>query len=545
MAKKTFLYGAIILTVSGIIAKILGAVFRIPLVNIIGADGMAYYNGAYPVYVLLLTVSIAGTPVAISRMVSEKIAVGDYYGAHRIFRVVLVAMIFVGAALFGILFFGAGPITGMINSLGDAVYAMRALAPALFFVSVLAVFRGYFQGMQNMRPSAIIQVVEQFFRVGFGLSLAVLFLGKGKEFAAAGATFGATAGSAAGLLIAILIYRSLRGQNTFSMRLRESRRKHLQEQKRLQSVKSILSTFIVIALPIMIGVAIMPIMNNIDLWIVTDRLAKSGMEPEAIRSLYGQLTGMAGPLINLPQVITQSIAISLVPTVVTAYKMRDQGFLQHNIVLSIRTTMIVALPCTVGLLALAEPIMKLLYMKQTAAAISAAPTLAILAVGVVFLASYQTLTGVLQGIEKQFIPVINFFIGAVFKAVITYFLTSMPSVNIKGAAIGTVCAYIIATVLNFRSVMKHTGARFEWGKTLVKPLISAAVMGIAAYGSYRLLILFTGGGIATLAAIAAGVLCYVILLFATKAVTDEELAMLPKGEKLANLYRRFVTSKKP
>jgi stage V sporulation protein B len=543
MAKKTFLYGAIILTVSGIIAKILGAVFRIPLVNIIGDDGMAYYNGAYPVYVLLLTVSIAGTPVAISRMVSEKIAFEDYYSAHRIFKVVLTAMCIVGIVLFAVLFFGAGKITGMMNSLGDAVYAMRALAPALFFVSVLAVFRGYFQGMQNMKPSAVIQVVEQFFRVGFGLSLAVFFLGRGKEFAAAGATFGATAGSAAGLGIAILIYRSMRKQNTFSMHLRESRRRHLREQGRPMPASKILSKFLVIAIPIMIGAAIMPIMNNIDLWIVTARLAKSGMEPEAIRSLYGQLTGMAGPLINLPQVITQAIAISLVPTVVTAYKTRDRDFLQHNIVLSVRTTLIVALPCTVGLLVLAEPIMKLLYMRQISAAISAAPSLAILSVGVVFLASIQTLTGVLQGVEKQFVPVINLFIGAICKAVITYFLTSIPSVNIKGAALGTVCAYIVATVLNFRAVMKYTGVSFEWRQTLLKPLLSAVVMGGGAFGSYHLFIIFLSNGFATLGAIVIGALFYFILLFTTKAVTDEELSMLPKGEKLAKLYRRFLTKK--
>jgi stage V sporulation protein B len=267
------------------------------------------------------------------------------------------------------------------------------------------------------------------------------------------------------------------------------------------------------------------------------------MDSESIRSLYGQLTGMAGPLINLPQVITQAIAISLVPTVVTAYKTQDQEFLQHNIVLSIRTTLIVALPCTVGLLALAEPIMKLLYMKQTAAAISAAPTLAILSVGVVFLASVQTLTGVLQGIERQFIPVINLFIGAVCKAAFTYFLTSIPAVNIKGAAIGTVFAYIVATVLNFRAVIKHTGVRFDWPGTLVKPLISAAIMGAAAFGSYHLLILFIGSGLATVAAIAIGALFYFILLFATRAITDEELAMLPKGEKLSKMYRRFLTKK--
>ncbi|MDR2486855.1 MAG: polysaccharide biosynthesis protein [Clostridiales Family XIII bacterium] len=540
MTKKTFLYGAAILTVSGIVSKILGAVFRIPLGNIIGAEGMAYYQVAYPIYVLLLTVSIAGTPVAISRMVSEKIAFGDYYGAHRIFKVVLTMMAFVGVALSAVLYFGAGLFTGLTAGLDEAVYAMRAIAPALLFVTVLSVFRGFFQGMQNMRPTAIIQVMEQLFRVGVGLTMAIFLLPLGKPSAAAGATLGATAGAAGGLLFAFLIYRAVRKSKLFTQRLRESRHTHLDAYGRQEPASGILGTFFLIALPIMVGAAVMPIMNNIDLFIVTRRLADTGMTEEAVRALYGQLTGFAAPLINLPQVVTQAIAISLVPTVVTALKTDDREFLQHNVVLSMRTTLIIALPCTVGLFALAEPIMRLLYARQLEDAVSAAPSLTILAVGIVFLASIQTLTGILQGIERQFIPVVNLIIGACCKGALTWVLTGIPSVNIKGAAIGTVCAYVVATTLNLLAVRRHTGARFGWAQTLGKPLAAALVMGLLAFGLHRLLLPLAGNGIATLAAISAGALAYFVLLFALKSVTEEELALLPKGQKLARLYRRFA-----
>ncbi|MDR0520017.1 MAG: oligosaccharide flippase family protein, partial [Clostridiales Family XIII bacterium] len=292
MTKKTFLYGAVILTVSGIISKVLGAIFRLPLANLIGAEGMAYYNGAYPIYVLLLTVSIAGIPVAISRMVSERVTFGDHAGAHRIFKVSLALLIVIGAALFAVLYFGAGSITGSVNSLGGSVHAMRAIAPALFFVSLLSVFRGYFQGMQDMKPSAVMQVVEQLFRVIVGLSLAFALVPMGKEFAAAGATFGATAGGAAALVCAAVIYYRMKRRG-MADRISESRAKNEAGGIAPQAVGNIMSTFAIIAIPITIGEIIMPVMQNIDLLIVTRRLSDMGLDPVQVRSLYGQLTGLA------------------------------------------------------------------------------------------------------------------------------------------------------------------------------------------------------------------------------------------------------------
>jgi stage V sporulation protein B len=541
MTKRTFLYGAVILTVSGVISKILGAIFRIPLANLIGAEGMAYYNGAYPAYVLLLTVSMAGIPVAISRMVAERVTFGDHAGAHRIFKISLVVMLVIGAVLFAVLYFGAESITGSVSSLGGSVYAMRALAPALFFVSLLSVFRGYYQGMQDMKPSAVMQVVEQLFRVIAGLSLAFAFVGAGKQFAAAGATFGATAGAAMALVAGLFIYMRMMKKNGYAGRIRESRLANGESGMPAQSVGSVLSMLAVIAVPITIGATIMPIMQNIDWLVVTRRLADTGMAPEQVRSLYGQLTGMAGPLINLPQVVTQGIAVSLVPTVVAAFKTGDREFLHHNVALSFKTTMIVALPCTVGLAVLAEPIMTLLYFKRIDEAVSAAPSLLILAVGVVFLASVQTLTGVLQGVERQLIPVRNLFIGAGCKAVLTYVLTGIPSMNIKGAAVGTVCAYAVAAVLNLIAVRKYTGVRMDAGAVFGKPLLCSLVMGAAAYAAYAAFSRVAGGSISTIAAVAVGGVVYFIMIFATRAVTDAELALFPKGEALVKIYRKALT----
>jgi stage V sporulation protein B len=394
--------------------------------------------------------------------------------------------------------------------------------------------------MQDMRPSAVMQVVEQLFRVIVGLSLAFALVPMGKEFAAAGATFGATAGGAAALITAVFIYYRIKKRG-LTGRISESRRKNEAEGVQAQSAGSILSMLAVIAVPITIGATIMPIMQNIDLLIVTRRLSDMGLDPEQVRSLYGQLTGMAGPLINLPQVVTQGIAISLVPTIVAAFKTNDKEFLHHNVTLSFKTTMIVALPCTVGLAVLAEPVMTLLYFKHIDEAVSAAPSLFVLAFGVVFLASVQTLTGVLQGVEKQLIPVRNLFIGAACKAVITYALTAVPSLNIKGAAIGTVCAYMIAAVLNVIAVRKYTSVRISWAEVLGKPLLCALVMGAAAFLVFFALNHAIGGQIATLGGVAAGCIVYLVMIFVTRTVTEVELELFPKGEALVKIYRKALT----
>lgn len=539
MSKKSFLRGAVILGIAGLVIKVMGAVFRIPLANIIGDTGMGYYQTAYPVYVLLLTLSTAGIPVAISRMVAERTAVGDPYEAYRIYKISFIMLFAVGVVSSSILFFGAEFIVGHLGNPG-AKYAMMAIAPALFFVPMMAASRGYFQGLQDMGPTAASQVIEQLFRVAAGLSLAILLMSRGVEFAAAGASFGATAGAIAGLaaVIGIFLYRR-----------RTIFREINKHPKRIgQSSAGILSQILIIAVPITIGAAIMPIMNTIDVIIVINRLTASGFTHDAANSLYGQLTGMAGPLINFPQVLTQAIAMSLVPAVAAAYKRKEGDFLRYNVELGLRTALILGLPCAFGLMTLSEPIMLLLYPTQRASAVSAAPSLFILAFGVIFLATVQTLTGVLQGIGRQLIPVRNLAIGAAVKVVLTYMLTEIPEINIQGAAVGTVAAYVVASTLNLLAVRKYTGARFDLKLTVAKPLISGIVMGIFVFLFHSFVYGLLGriiesynmsNALATAGAIVFGALIYVIMLFVTRAISSEELRLLPKGEKLIRIYARF------
>ncbi len=522
--------GAVILGIAGIIIKIMGAFFRIPLANLIGDKGMGYYQTAYPIYVLFLTLATSGIPIAISKMVSERVAIDRHYDAYRVFKVSFTLLFAIGLCSSSILFFGAGHIVGAIGN-PDAKFAMMAIAPALLFVPIMAAYRGYFQGMQNMKPTATSQVVEQFFRVAAGLTLAYFLVRYGREYAAAGASFGATSGAIAGLITVIILYY------VHKKRLKSDIERTYQQEK--EKTNKILFQIFIIAIPVTIGAAIMPIMNAIDVGIVMRRLQETGWTAEAANGLYGQLTGMAGPLINFPQVLTQAIAMSLVPAIAAAYKQKDMDFLNYNVTLGIRAAIMIGLPCAFGLMTLSEPIMLLLYPMQRESALSAAPCLFVMAFGVIFLSTVQTLTGVLQGLGKPMIPVRNLFVGAIVKVILTYTLTGVDSINIRGAAMGTVAAYIVASTLNIMAVKKYTGVRFDIVLTYVKPLLAAFTMSAAVWISYHALIGFLGNALSTAIAVLIGVIVYGSMLVVTKSIQKEELRVLPKGAKILNLIDRL------
>ncbi|MBQ2059260.1 MAG: polysaccharide biosynthesis protein, partial [Firmicutes bacterium] len=374
--KRSFVGGAVILGAVGILIKALGAVFRIPLANIIGDDGMGYYQTAYPIYVLFLTIATAGIPTAVSRMVAERYAKDKPYEAYRVFRTSSKLLFATGLVSASILFFGAGAITSAIKE-PDAIYCMRAIAPALIFVPLMGSYRGFFQGRQDMRPTATSQFVEQLFRVICGLALTVILLPKGLPMAAAGASFGATAGGFFGFLAMLVIYfRNKAGIEAEISTL---------DRTPDETTASIVKTIIFIAVPITIGASIMPIITSIDTALVKSRLMTLGYSSAEARALYGQLTGMAQPIINLPQVLTQAVSVSLVPVIASSYKRGDTEFMEENIVLSIRYAMMIAMPCAFGLMVMSTPIMLMLYPAQPEAAVGAANCLEVLAIGVIFL----------------------------------------------------------------------------------------------------------------------------------------------------------------
>ena len=533
--KKKLVKGAAVLAVAGIIVKVIGAAFRIVLAGLITDQGMAYYAPAYWIYAVLLVVSTSGIPIAISRMVSERYAIGRYDEADRVFHISRYLMISLGLAGFIFLFLFAHPIAVMMNQEGSEL-AMRAISPALFIVPVMSSYRGYFQGQQRMAPTAISQTVEQIFRVACGLGLAVVLM-RGSLFAdsytdlqrgAAGGCFGASAGAIGGLAVMVFIY--LLARKDIKSRIASS------NAGDREPVGSVLKSILLIAIPITLGAVLVPLVNLIDASLVGVRLDHAGFDIPTAKALYGQLTGFCEPIVALPQVIVSAIVMSIVPMVASANKVNDREKLHETMSLGLRMATIVAFPCAVGLIILAGPALTMIFFTQPESAANAAPCLQVLSISFILSALITIMTGILQGVGKQTYPVINMFIGLIVKVAVTWILVGNEDINIVGAPLGTIAAYLIAAGLDFYCVKKFTGARFDGRLLIVKPLISSIVMGAIVAGAYYGLMAAIGSNtMATLVSILVGICVYGSMVIKTKTILREELIGMPMGGKLVSI----------
>lgn len=533
--QNNFLRGAAILGVAGIIVKILGAVYRIPIINIIKDEGIGYYQTAYPFYSLLLTIATAGFPVAIAKLVSEKRAIGDYKGAYKVFKIALLGL-FLGGTLTSV-FVAIGART-IVDRLGNsnAYYSLIALVPALFFVPIMSAFRGLFQGRQNMTPTALSQIAEQLSRVVAGLALTTYLLSYGLPIAAGGASFGGSVGGIVGTIVVFIIFlmkrKEIHSEIENSVISKEYR------------VTTIIKDLLIISIPITLGSSIAPIMDTIDTTFVLNRLQDINYTEELANSLYGQLKGMSQTLINFPQVFSIAIAMSLVPAIADAKARKNKAEIRTIISSGIRMTLLIGLPCAFGLFVLAKPIIGLIYFNNTIETInSTGEILAYLSFGVITLTLVQSLTAILQGLGRPMVPVFNLFIGAVVKVVLTYVLTGVPSINIKGAAISTVAAYTIAALLDLVSLVKISKIKLNIKNIFIKPLISAVGMAIVTRLSFLLMRGLLGDKLSTIIAILIGAVLYFILLIITGSVTSEDFKLLPKGDIIEKKLGRFMIFK--
>lgn len=528
---NSFIKSAAILGLAGVLVKILGAIYRIPLGNIIKAEGMGYYQTSYPIYMLLLTISTSGFPVAIAKLVSEKRAIEDYKGAYKVFKVALYIMGTAGLLTGIYVFFRAEQIVLALGN-RNAYYSLIALVPALFFTPIMAVFRGYFQGNKDMLPTAISQIFEQFFRVLSGLLLTYLLLSRGIPIAAGAASFGGSIGAIVGLLSVYIIYLKKRESINLEIKNSPLHNEYL--------TRDIIRDLLSIAIPITIGAAIGPIMDTIDARLVLNRLQLIGYSEEMANELFGQLKGFAQTLINLPQVFSIAIAMSLVPAIADANARREKKEVEGLIGTGIRLTLLIGLPCSIGLFVLAKPIIALLFYNNTAEVInSTGEILRYLSFGVVFLTLVQSLTSMLQGLGKPIIPVINLGVGAIVKVILTYTLVVVPSINVKGAAISTVLAYGVASILNIIALVKLSKIRIDYKNIFFKPLMASVGMGIFAKIGYEIVYSLSGNTLGTIAGVLIGGISYLVLLFLTNTIRREDLELIPKGEKLVKLMNKL------
>ncbi|HHY33003.1 MAG TPA: polysaccharide biosynthesis protein [Firmicutes bacterium] len=569
MTRKSLIRGAAILAAAGLANRFLGAVSRIVLPSLIGDEGVGLYQMAYPVYGVFLVVSTAGVPVAVSKLVAEQTARNNPAGALKVLKVATAILFLTGTFFSAALALGAGPIARYVARDARAALAIVAVSPAVLILSVTSAFRGYFQGMQEMGPSALSQVSEQVVRVSAMIGLAWLLLPRGVEFSAAGANLGAVLGGAAGFLVLLVAYFRLQhvpgswkvswaqvravfarsGREGGGARRRgdgESRGRSAAEdgapgggaraiEDYMGSTLALVRRIFDLSLPVVLAAAIMPLMQFLDIAIVPMRLASAGFSPDEVTRLFGRLTGMAQPLMYFPTLVTSAVAASAVPAISEALARRDRSTLSARAEEAIRLGFLFALPSAVGLFVFAKEFSIMLRWPAEVAV-----PLRALAFGTVFLALQQVSSGILQGLGEVTVPVRNLAKGALAKLVVSLVLTGMPAYGIRGAAYGTVAAFAVAGLLNVAALVRMLGLSIDVMNTAVKPVLGVAVMALvarAAYaGVYRAVASNTLGA---LAAIVVAVAVYGLALLVTGVVGRHELEVFPGGGKIASVLERL------
>ncbi len=525
-SNSKFLKGTLILTASSIVVKVIGSLNWIILSRVLGGEGIGLYQMGFPIYLMAITVSSAGVPVAISIITSEKLAHKDYRGAKRVFNISLRLLLLTGLLFSSALFFGADVLINQhIIRDARAYYSIIALAPAVFFVTFLASFRGYLQGWQIMTPTAVSEVVEQLTRVITMLVFADLFLPYGLAYAAGGASMGAGVGAFCALLVLMWFYRRLKRRLHQEIEAQD-------DSSPVESAGHIIKRLLRLALPVSLTSLMLPIGANLDLVIVPQRLEAAGFNVRYATELFGYLTGMAVPLVNLATIFTAAMTISLVPSISESRTLRSFDAIRAKIRIAFRVAMIITFPCFMGLYFLGEKVAALIYNAP-----GAAGAIQTMSIGILFLGMHQISTGILQGLGKTAIPVINMIAACIVKVALSWWLTAMPELGIKGAALATVADFAVGALLNMAFIYKYTGYTLSAG-SIIRPMLASGVMGCVIYGVLALT--ESLGMWCVLFAMAAAVPSYAAALTACGGLHSEDLDNVPfVGRRLLALGQRF------
>lgn len=523
--KKSFIQGALILVVANLIVKLIGALYNIPLTNLIGEDGIGYYTTAYELYAFLFVLSTAGLPVAVSKMVSASNALGRAKEVQKIFKVSLMTFIVVGAAGSFAMYMGAKAFSHSVNN--DLAYlSVVVVAPSIFFVAVISTYRGFFQGLQDMVPTAISQVIEALCKLFVGFFCAWYFIKKEAPIhvTASGAILGVTVGTILSALY--LIFASIRSKQVKEIKIEAKRNNDV------SSTGKIFKTLIKYAIPITIGASVMSLTNILDLFVVMNRLGDIGFTQKEANSLFGSYT-MARKLFNLPASIIFSLGISVIPVLSGAYATKDKKMVRRTIRSAIRICTLFAIPAGFGLAVLSKPILDLLYFTKPQAVNIAAPLLTELGPAVAFVCLVSLTNSILQAIGMVNAPVVTMVVGGAVKLLTNYILIGIPSIGIQGAPIGTSLCYGTITVLNFWFISKATHSLPRFKNSFLKPILSSIALSIAAVSVYNILFGIVGSKIAVLIAICIGGLIYFAMMLALKGILRSDILLLPKGQKIA------------
>lgn len=598
--KQSVLNGAVMLMFAVVLVKLIGALFKIPLTDMLGATGRGYFNSAYEIYTPIFAISMAGLPVAVSRMVAENVALNRYREARMIFNVSKRIFILVGIAGSLILLIAAYPYARYVAGI-KSLPAVLCVVPSIFFCCFMSAYRGYYEGLRNMTPTAVSQVIEALGKLVIGLALSkiIISVGTGQyeagmlssgnvsavvfgtevvseteansviiPWAAAGAVLGVTVGSIASTVF-LMICHKIKGDGFTRVQLVNS--------PKSASAEILAKNMIKIAIPMVVSSLILNITNIVDTVTIQSRLLSAlNSDFDAVMQMHSQAFneavslsrlnindlkevksylwgayGMALDFKNLVPTVTIQLGVSALPALAAAWAVKDKGATKSTIETVIRIGMLIALPAGIGMAALSEPILNIIYARglSSDAIPIVVPILAAYGFATPIIAISTPTTSMLQAIGRTDIPVKSVAVGAVCKIICNFVLVGNPKINVYGAVVGTILFYVVIVVCNLTSLLRISKVKVNWMSVFVKPLVCALLCGITAYAANGLLTtvfpsdpsesILNMGTVSAVISIGLAVVVYALSLLLIKGIAREDVIVLPKGEKIAKMLEKY------
>lgn len=535
--QSSFLIQGSILAVASIVTRIIGMLYRVPLTNIIGNEGNGIYSSAYEIYSILLLISSYSLPLAVSKLVSATVAKKQYKNAYRYFKRAFVFAALVGLAIGLLTWFCADFFAGTLLKSPLSVYALKVLAPCLFVVAVMGVFRGYFQGMGSTVPTAISQVVEGIVNAVISVVAAKLLFDAGLKsadpdslsvaYGAAGGTLGTTSGAVAGLAVLVLIFLMYRRVIRHS--IRRDRSGHLDTNREIYRL------LFVTIVPVLLSTAVYNVSNVLDQGIFNNLMLAQGYTTKEYNTLWGAFSGRYRVLTNVPISIASALSASIVPSITMARVAGNRKDMLQKIADANRFTMALTIPCAVGLTVLGGPVLRLLWSSGNE---EAAKMLTIGSISVVLYALSTLSNAILQGIDRMRIPVRNALISLILHLAVLVILLQGFKLGIYAVVYANIFFSAMMCLLNALSIRKESGYRQEFKKTFLLPLLASIVMGAAAFAVHFGLAKCIPERLATVFALIVAVCVYFVALIKTGGVDEEELKRFPKGTLLVRLAKK-------
>ena len=543
---KNFMVQGTILAGASIIVRLIGMIYRIPLTGIIGDEGMGLYGCAFEVYNIALLLSSYSLPLAVSKLVSARLAKGENKNAFKVFKGALLFAVTAGLIISLVVFVFSDFIAEKIMDSHLSAYALRVLAPCLFIVAVMGVVRGFFQGHGNMVPTAVSQVIEQIvnavvsvvaasylFKAGVAAAEAMHLDADsaklyGPAYGAAGGTLGTITGAFAGLVFLIILY--ILSKPVIKRKLKRDRST---EQEDYSIIFKVLFATII---PVVLSSALYNICGILDQIIFNHTMSARGMAYSEYTRLIGMYSGKFLLLINVPLAMANALASSSIPSITASIaKKAPKRIIFDKINITMRVSMIIAVPSFVGYVVLGSPILKLLWGDDRR---QMALILAIGAISVVFYSLSTISNAVLQGLDHMKKPLKNAFISLVIHLGILYLLL-LTGLNIYAVVIANSLFSLTMCILNQRDIRKVCGYRQEYRRNFFLPFIASVIMAIIAWAFYKIIYLVAGNTVATILALIIAVIVYATSLVRIKGVTEEELLEFPKGKTIVRILRKI------